>query len=98
MLFPVGIWLIFTFVISLILSIWSWGFLIYFTFLVIWEIGYYVRCKKYNCVERSSYILAAIYGFIVGRSILCSDDDHFNILYNNPRSIWEDCKNFCNWS
>lgn len=92
---PEGVWLVLTFAFSVILSIWSLGFLLFFIFLVVFEVAHFKFCKEYKCIERLNYILASFYGFMIGRSILCEDHNHFNLLYENPRSMWQDCKGLC---
>lgn len=95
MLFPEGLWLVLSFCISVVLSIWSLGFLLFFICLIAFEIGYFTVCSSYNCLGRFSFILASLYGFMIGRSILCEDHNHLTPLYDKPRSMWQDCKNLC---
>ena len=60
---------------------WSWGILYMLTFLMIYEIGYYVYCysyrgmDEYNLMIRIGIVAGAFMGFLIGRAII-EEDDH----------------------
>ena len=83
-------WLGASFFSGFLFSTWSWGILYVLSFLIIYEIGYYIYCsyqsKEYDCMIRIGIVAGALMGFLIGRAII-EDDDH-------TASIDEFCKRF----
>lgn len=62
-------------------STWSWGILYIISFLILYEIGYYVYCYSYKGLDdyyfitRIGIVAGAFMGFLIGRAII-EEDDH----------------------
>lgn len=74
-------WLGAAFFSGFLFSAWSWGILYVLSFLIIYEIGYYVYCSatkkldKYSILIRIGLVAGGLMGFLIGRGII-EDDDH----------------------
>ena len=74
-------WLGAAFFSGFLFSSWSWGILYALTFLIIYEIGYYIYCysykgtNEYSLMIRLGIVAGALMGFLIGRAIT-EDDDH----------------------
>ena len=82
-------WLGAAFFSGFLFAAWSWGILYLLSFLIFYEIGYYIyycHYKKYDDWDpamRIGLACGALMGFLIGRSIT-EDDDH-------EKSIQEFC-------
>ena len=64
----------------------SWGFIYFLLFLFAWEIGYWIYTgyndALWDCTTRVGLVLAALWGFIMGRTLhdkadCCKDYNNF---------------------
>jgi len=82
--------LVSAFLISLILSPWSWGFYYFFGFLIIYEficiIGTQCREPYWRLGFRISVILASMLGWIIGRIIFGYKDPFHSKKRNEKRT------------
>ena len=66
-------------------STWSWGILYLISFLIVWEIGYYIYCRcygdydNYDMTIRIGIFAGALMGFLLGRAITETDDHEESI-------------------
>ena len=86
------------FIVAFLLSIWSWGFLLLITWLLITQavfIAYeYTRYRKMTKPPVALAVgqMASIFGYMVGRAIICDDHNHFEPYCHQPRDMWCDIK------
>lgn len=70
---------------GVLFSTWSWGILYLLTFLLIYEIGYYIYCysfskmDQYDLMIRIGIVAGAFMGFLIGRNITETDDHEESI-------------------
>ena len=64
---------------GILFSPWSFGIIYYLLFLIIWELLFYGWCNYknvfWNWQIRLSIVLAALFGFLLGRTMI-NEDDH----------------------
>lgn len=83
-------WLGASFFSGFLFATWSWGILYLFSFLILWEIGYYIYCRCYNGLDeydlmiRIGIVAGALMGFLIGRAITENDDHEESI-----REFWD---------
>ena len=74
-------WLGAAFFSGFLFATWSWGILYLLSFLILYEIGYYIYCYSYKGLDdyslmiRSGIAAGAFMGFLIGRAII-EEDDH----------------------
>ena len=77
----------------------SWGFVFFIIFILVWEFGYWIytgyKNKPWDCAARVGIVLAALLGFIMGRT-LHNKADHCKD-YNDFKNYMNDCFKECGW-
>ena len=80
--------IVFAFTLALTLSPWSYGIVLFFIFLVVWEILYYVSVngtKPYWFFEvRLAIVAASFLGWLVGRELTEKDADRIDSILGRP--------------
>jgi hypothetical protein len=90
-------WLGASFFSGFLFSTWSWGILYLFTFLILWEIGYYIYCScvkgldDYYLMIRIGIVAGALMGFLIGRAITENDDHEKSI-----EEFWDTVNKYTN--
>lgn len=76
--------ILFSFALSMVFAPWSYGIIIFFIFLVVWEIGYYIAVRgqpPYWFLEvRLAIVAASVLGWLVGRELTGKDADKLDPL------------------
>ncbi len=77
-------WLGAAFFSGFLFSTWSWGILYLLSFLIIWELGYYIYCynfkeNEYDLMIRIGIFAGSLMGFLMGRAITETDDHEESI-------------------
>lgn len=86
------------FIVAFLLSIWSVGFLLLIVWLLVTQAAFlayeYARYRQLTKPPVSLAVgqVASIFGFMVGRAIICGDHNHFEPCYRQPRNLWSDLK------
>ena len=81
----------------MIFSLWSAGFLVLIIWLLITQalfLSYeYIRYKQLTKPPVALAVgqVSSIFGFMVGRAILCGDHNHFEPCFM-PRNMWHDIR------
>ncbi len=80
--------IIFAFALAMTLASWSWGIIIFFIGLVVWEILYYVSVKGtkpyYFFEVRLAIVAASVLGWLVGRELTGKDADRLDPFLGRP--------------
>jgi hypothetical protein len=90
-------WLGASFFSGFLFSTWSWGILYLFTFLILWEIVYYIYCScvkgldDYYLMIRIGIVAGALMGFLIGRAINENDDHEKSI-----EEFWDTVNKYTN--
>ena len=64
---------------------WSWGIIYVISFLILYEIGYYIYCYSYKGLDEYSFMVrigivaGAFMGFLIGRAITETDNHEESI-------------------